>query len=205
MAEVVGLRELKKQRTHDTIVRVAIELFDERGYHATTVADIAAAAEFAPSTVFAYFPTKEDIVFATWAPFEASFRERLEGRPAGEPAIEAFRDWAIRTIPPVLATPTEEMMILRKIIDSDERLLVQERARMAMFEEVLANEVAHDLGVSPDAAIIRIVAGAMAGAFGSILADRQSMAAGESERQISLVIAFVEAGLSAILHHDDSP
>jgi len=197
MAEV-GLRERKKQRTHDTIVQVAIEQFSERGYQATTVADIAAAAEVAPSTVFAYFATKEDIVFAGWEPFQTSFRERIEDRPAGESAIEALRDWALRTIPALLGAPTDEMLTLRRIIDSDERLLAVERSRMGYFEDVLTREVARDLNTSPDAALTRIVASAVAGALGAILSDSRQAEPAELERQISLVFAFVESGLAAI-------
>ena len=36
-----GLRELKKQRTRDLLLRSALELFTERGYEETTVDDIA--------------------------------------------------------------------------------------------------------------------------------------------------------------------
>lgn len=198
MAEQSGLRERKKQRTHDTIVRVAIELFAERGYHQTTVAEIAAAAEVAPSTVFAYFPTKEDIVFAPMEPYQTSFRERLEGRSAGEPAIEAFRRWALATIPEALAVPNDELLTLRRIIDSDARLQSQERTWLGQFEAILAAEIARDLGLQPDDPAARIVAGAVAGAFGAVMSDRHQVTAAERERQIELACAFANAGLQAV-------
>ena len=43
---------------------VAIELFEQRGYDAVTIEQIADAAEFSPSTIYRYFGTKEGLVIA---------------------------------------------------------------------------------------------------------------------------------------------
>lgn len=57
-----GLRERKKARTKAAIQQHAVHLFRAQGFAATTVEQIAEAAEVSPSTVFRYFPTKEELV-----------------------------------------------------------------------------------------------------------------------------------------------
>lgn len=62
-AEVLmGLREVKRERTRRLIADKAIELFVDHGFGRTTVEQIAAAAEVGPSTLYRYFPTKETLV-----------------------------------------------------------------------------------------------------------------------------------------------
>src|SRR6266536_4213259 len=90
-----GLRERKKQRTRETIDRVALELFNERGYHATTLADIAEAAEVSTRTIFAYFPSKEDILFSDFPLMKEALAQALAERPEGEDALETVRKFIL--------------------------------------------------------------------------------------------------------------
>ncbi len=57
-----GLRARKKARTRTTIQQEALRLFRRQGVAATTVEQIAEAADVSPSTVFRYFPTKDDLL-----------------------------------------------------------------------------------------------------------------------------------------------
>lgn len=58
----LGLRARKRGAAMRTIQRVALDLFDSRGFDAVTIEEIAAAAEVSPSSVYRYFGTKEGIV-----------------------------------------------------------------------------------------------------------------------------------------------
>ncbi|MEU4245609.1 TetR family transcriptional regulator [Actinoplanes sp. NPDC026619] len=61
MAERLGLRERKKLRTMETISELGTALFLRHGFDNVAIADVAVAAEVAKTTVFNYFPAKEDI------------------------------------------------------------------------------------------------------------------------------------------------
>ncbi|MGP3918682.1 TetR family transcriptional regulator [Nonomuraea sp. NBC_00507] len=93
MSERPGLRERKKAKTRALIQKEALRLFREQGYAATTIEQIAEAAEVAPSTVFRYFSTKEDLVVVDQLP---AVMEALRAVPAGVGPVPAVRA-AVRT------------------------------------------------------------------------------------------------------------
>ncbi|MGW5868131.1 TetR/AcrR family transcriptional regulator [Streptomyces sp. NPDC055239] len=88
MAEL-GLRERKKLKTRIAIREATYRLIEEQGYEATTVEQIAEAAEVSASTVFRYFPTKEDIVLTD--EYDPFLEDELRARPADEPIVESLR------------------------------------------------------------------------------------------------------------------
>jgi AcrR family transcriptional regulator len=91
VTEQAGLRERKRQRTHDTISAAAIALFLEHGFDAVPVADVAAAAEVSKPTLFKYFPTKEDLVLHRIADHSGEAARVVAGRAAGERPLAALR------------------------------------------------------------------------------------------------------------------
>lgn len=58
----MGRREEQKARRQQAIFEAAMRLFREKGFAATTVDEIAAAADIAKGTFFNYFPTKEAVL-----------------------------------------------------------------------------------------------------------------------------------------------
>lgn len=64
----LGRRERKKLATRRRILEAALGLFEEKGYEATTVEEIAERADVAKGTVFNYFPQKRAFLLAAyWA------------------------------------------------------------------------------------------------------------------------------------------
>ena len=62
----LSLRERNKKKVTQRIVEVTIELFKTKGYHETTMDEIAEQAEISRKTLFNYFPSKESLLLP-WA------------------------------------------------------------------------------------------------------------------------------------------
>jgi len=65
--------ERKKEETRQKIIAAAVGLFNQQGLAATSMEQIAQAADIAKGTLYAYFPVKEAIIVAF---MQASFEER---------------------------------------------------------------------------------------------------------------------------------
>ena len=90
------LRERKKQRTREALLRVAIELFTTRGYEGTTVDDIADAVGVSQRTFFRYFAGKEDAALALDEMTVARFVDAVSGRatrPRCAPCTRSSTRW----------------------------------------------------------------------------------------------------------------
>ncbi|GAA1569842.1 TetR family transcriptional regulator [Actinomadura kijaniata] len=104
------LRERKKLRTRRAIQEHALRLFLDQGYDATTVEQVAAAAEVSPSTVFRYFPTKEDLVVTD--EYDPVMTEFFRSQPADLTPLEALRA-TFRQVFPYLDAQDRATMVAR--------------------------------------------------------------------------------------------
>jgi AcrR family transcriptional regulator len=81
---VTGLRERARRAVRAELADIALRLFAERGFEATTVDEIAAEAGLTKRSFFRYFPAKEDAVFGAVDVTGEQVVAELSARPAGE-------------------------------------------------------------------------------------------------------------------------
>lgn len=93
-----GRRERKKQRTREALVDAAFRLFQEKGFDATTVEEIADAVDVSARTFFRYFSSKEDVVMTFQEEQFAVMVAALAARPADEPVLTSLRHAAVGVI-----------------------------------------------------------------------------------------------------------
>lgn len=194
-----GLRERKKQRTRESIIDAAMRLFAERGFDHTTIADIAAEADIAPRTFFAYFPAKEDVVFADFAERFADFRARLlERREPGVSALDALRAWIDDMI--ASETLTEKRHECRQdLIAANPAIAARDRHLHAQFQGVLTEAVAADLGEEPGGLRPRMVAAAATAALETL--GKASEHDVQPERALDVLeeaLVFLRGGVDAL-------
>lgn len=193
-----GLRERKKQRTRQTIARVALQLFAERGYEQTTLAEIADAADVSKRTIFAYFESKEDILFSDVPALLEQLRQTLEQRPPGATTVDALSEFLFSGAP-----LDDKAMLREKIIHTDERLRLSKRARFGRVEQLIAESIAKDLQAGPDDVRPPLVAASITAAL-TTLPDRLAPEAGEPispEQAVAIfdeVLTFLSGGLDAL-------
>ena len=71
-------REREKIERRESILRAAIQVYGQEGYHAITMEKIAAEAELGRATLYLYFKTKDEIFVHAIASYSDFFRKRLE-------------------------------------------------------------------------------------------------------------------------------
>ncbi|HEY4027416.1 MAG TPA: TetR family transcriptional regulator [Candidatus Dormibacteraeota bacterium] len=191
-----SLRARKKARTRAAIQEHALRLFSERGYEATTVDEIAGAAEVSPSTFFRYFPTKEDVVL--YDALDPLLLESMDAQPADLSPIGALRA-AMREVfggapADVLAQQDQRAALIFSVPDLRMRMLDELARSMLLFVDVIARRV----GVPADDVAVRALAGAAIGVGIAAWVTAGGAAAPDYIRQMDEGLAELEAGFPTL-------
>jgi AcrR family transcriptional regulator len=191
----LGLRERKKLRTRQAIQQVAYRLIETMGYENTTIEQIAAAAEVSPSTVFRYFPTKEDIVLRS--DYAVATVELLRARPADEPPLAALRE-ALTGMMRLFhedysAEYTWKMALVREV----PAVRAQMHAAQDRAVEQLTVALAERTGRRPDELELRVVVGAFMGGLHQAVLDWGSHGQqGDLPERVERALTVLERGLT---------
>jgi TetR/AcrR family transcriptional regulator, regulator of mycofactocin system len=142
--------------------QAAFALFAARGFDATTVDEIAAAAGIGRRTFFRYFPSKNDV---PWGAFEDELermRVRLKACPSEIPLMDAIRIALIdfnRVDPAQVPLHRRRMELILRV----PALLAHSTLRFAAWRAVVAEFVAERTGRRPDDLAPQAVAHAVLG------------------------------------------
>jgi AcrR family transcriptional regulator len=184
-----GVRERKRRQTYEAIANAGLRLFLKNGFEETTLDDIAAAAEIARRTFFAYFDSKEDILFAA---IDTGFIEALRAAFAdADPKDNPF-DALRRVLPKMVSRfETKESIAVEHLLRSSETLRVRKQGIFLKMEQNLF-EALHAVWPSKSEAALRVLAVTGIGVM------RVSMDAWWDDRGKRTLAAHVRDGFSTL-------
>jgi len=200
----IPLRERNKQRSTRRIILAASELFKARGYHSTTMDDIAEKAEISRGTLFNYFPNKEalllpwgqeimdqrisaqlDIYLETqptvWQVFHFLFTKMSETMRDYPDVVQAVIREAIRSSHP--GTPDWERVDSQEVYVQVVRCIRYGQARGEIRNDLPIENMVSYLGALQMSLVFRMM--------DPSLAKNQSL-------EIEQLLAFLEGGLKKV-------
>jgi AcrR family transcriptional regulator len=157
-----GLRERKRRQTRERISQAAMTLFLEQGFEATTIDQIAEAADVSKRGFFDYFPTKEDVVAAWQDEFAESLLAAIAARPAKEPMARVVEEALIATI---VAAVNPQSLAIGKLIGNTPALRARDHLKYAKLEQKLVEALTARAKGKSDQLRIRLLAMSTIGAL----------------------------------------
>ena len=157
-----GLRQRKLQATRERLTRGAMALFLERGFEATTIDDIATAADVSRRSFFHYFASKEDVVAAWQEGAASALVAEVVARPAGETMLTAAENAiaaAVRRIDPA------EAAAMSRLKRDNPALQARDQLKYEKLERALAEGLSQRAKTKSDRLKARLVAMIATGAM----------------------------------------
>lgn len=161
-AAAPGLRQRKRQQTRERLTRVAMALFLDRGFEATTLDDIAAAADVSRRSFFHYFGSKEDVVFAWQEDSIAALIAAIAARPANESMLAAAEN-AISAM--VRQLEPGEALAMARLKRNNPALQARDQVKYEKLERAVAEALRRRAVDKPDKLQARLVAMIATGAM----------------------------------------
>jgi len=139
VSTALSLREYKKAMTRAALQEQALRLFLAKGYDATTVEEIAAAAGVSHMTFFRYYPTKEDVVLSD--DYDALIVQGIRERPVGEPAVLKIRQSIRQGLDQVYLANRDSLLARTRLIIGTPALRARLWGQQRATEALLAAEL----------------------------------------------------------------
>ncbi|WP_067803559.1 TetR family transcriptional regulator [Nocardia beijingensis] len=161
-----GLRERKKEQTRLRIIAAALDLCDTHGFDATTIEQIANAADVSPRTINRYFDSKEDIVLGPVQDFGRTVAETLRELPRTGNELGALRQAFLHVVDRAAAAGEADPLSFRqfqkmqRILRSSPSVAARNTEHADNKNTAIAAVVAERLGTAPDARPVRLIVGA---------------------------------------------
>ena len=137
--------------------RAAMELFGERGFEQTTVAEIAARAGLTERTFFRHYSDKREVLFGGSSGFSGLLMQSIADAPAGATPIDTIAA-ALATAGELFADRLDHARRRQRIIDAHADLQERELIKLASLAASLA-EALRQRGVGDPAARLAAEAG----------------------------------------------
>lgn len=132
-----------------------MRLFIARGFDATTMDDIAEAAEVSRRSLFDYFESKEEIVFSTRADFPSLIAQAIGRRPADEPLLDMVENALVAMGKGYVSPQTRD---LARLIHNTPALKAHDQTKYGQIELALAKALADRKGLPADDTACRVTA-----------------------------------------------
>lgn len=194
-------------QTRRELTAAAVRLFIQRGYEATTVADIAAEAGISPRTFFRYFAAKEEVVNDALGECIGAFSATLDARPSNEPLEESLRAAGQAALAKTLEDGVVELF---EVMRPTPPLHAQWLASCHAYTDRIADSLGQRLGKLQDPFTARLAAGALIGMVASVVDHASKMSRDELAQALDKCFAcfvngFVHLGASQTPFPDDGP
>jgi AcrR family transcriptional regulator len=129
-----------------------MELYVERGFEQTTVADIAERAGVTARTFFRHFADKREVLFSGSAELQEELVAALEASPASAPPLDAIRA-ALDVAASLLGEHPDHSRRRQTVIDANVELQERELVKMASLASALADGLRRRGVTEPEASL----------------------------------------------------
>jgi AcrR family transcriptional regulator len=164
--EQPDLRARVRKQARQEVARIALDLFAERGFEATTVSEAAEAAGISRASFFRLFSSKEEAVLVAQEGAGEAIREAIAKRPKDEPIWIALREAFLAPTDRYLEDPQRSRArerLVRETVALNRRKLELHGQWVDAIEPIVAERI----GKSPQSFDARVISVLAVSAFDS--------------------------------------